>query len=163
MPKPVKPKPKQKLKAKRQSEPEAKGITTKKSYWLMLAVILGAASAVLGATSGLDAGQTAFLVAAILASIGCIGFIRVTPSALPLTKRLTFIFMGASIIGFGIWAVIVLVGGRYGLGGLVDAWGGQFFAVTSLVICISVGVLIGELIGRNKEVQLHLFPLNMKD
>jgi len=163
MPKPVKPKPKQKPKAKRQPEPEAKGITTKKSYWLMLAVVLGAASAVLGATSGLDAWQTAFFVVAILTSIGCIGFIRVTPSALSLSKRLTFIFMGASIIGFGIWALIVLIGGRYGLGALINAWGSQFFAVTSLVICISVGVLIGELIGRNREVQLRLFPLNMKD
>lgn len=163
MPNPSKSKAKQKPKAKRQPEPEVPGITTKKGYWLMLAAVLGVASAVLGLTSGLDAGQTAFLVVAILAPIGCIGFIRVTPSALSISKRLTFIFMGTSIIGFGIWAAIILLGNRYGLGALVEAWGDQFFAVTTLVICLSVGTLIGELIGRNKEVQIRLFPTNMKE
>ncbi len=71
--------------------------------------------------------------------------------------------MGISIIGFGIWAAIILLGNRYGLGALVEAWGDQFFAVTTLVICLSVGTLIGELIGRNKEVQIRLFPTNMKE
>ena len=163
MPKPVKPKPKQKAKAKRKAEPEAPGITTKKSYWVMLAFVLAVASGVLGVTSGLDSGKTVFLTLTILAMIGCVGFIRVTPSSLSISKRLTFIFVGISIIGFGIWAAIVLLGGIYGLGSLVEAWGSQFFAVTTLVMCLSLGALIGELIGRNKEVQLRLFPANMQE
>jgi hypothetical protein len=36
-------------------------------------------------------------------------------------------------------------------------FGGQFFIVTSLVICLFVGAFIGELIGRNKAVQIRLF------
>ncbi len=167
MPKPPKahPKPKPKPKQpKRKAEPEVPGITTRKSYWVMLAAVLAVASAVLGVTSGLDVSKTAVLVASVVVPIAVIGFVRVTPSTLPLSKRATFLFMGISIIGFGIWAAFVLLGSRYGLTTqLFSTQNSQFFVVTSLVICFSVGALIGELIGRSKAVQIRLFPLEMKD
>jgi hypothetical protein len=164
MPKPSKTKPKQKTPPKRKVEPEAPSITTKKSYWVILAVVLAVASAILALLMGLDAVRTAILVLTVLVPIGVYGYIRVTPSNLSLSKRLTFLFIGASVIGFGIWAAIVLFGGVYGVTAqLVNALGSQFFITTSLVICLFAGALVGELIGRNKSVQLRLFnPLDEK-
>jgi hypothetical protein len=52
MPKRSKTKPKQKIKPKHKVEPEP-AITTKKSYWIILAVVLTLSSAVLGLMSGL--------------------------------------------------------------------------------------------------------------
>jgi hypothetical protein len=163
MPKPSKLKPKQKVKPKRKVEPEAPAITTRKSYWAVMAVLMAVVSAVFGFMMGLDAVKTAVLAVAVVVPISCFGFVRVSPSSLSLSKRATFLFMGMSIIGFGIWAVIAFVGLRYGfLGQIEGALGSQFFIVTSLAICLSAGALIGELIGRNKEVQIRLFPLEEK-
>ena len=157
MPKP-KPRPKQKIKSKRKAEPEVPGLTTKKSYWVSLVLVLAVVSVVFGLATGLDAARTAVLVAAVVVAVGCVGYVRVSPSSLSISKRATFLFMGMSIIGFGIWAVIVLVGGRVGFTEQVsNALGSQFFAVTSLAMCLSAGAFIGELIGRSKEVQIRLF------
>lgn len=158
MPKPSKTKPKQKIPPKRKVEPETPSITTKKSYWAVLGAVLAVASAILAISMGLDTVRTAILVVTVLVPIGVYGYIRVTPSKLSLSKRLTFLFIGASVIGFSIWATIVLVGGVYGLTAmLTDALGSQFFITTSLVICLSAGTFIGELIGKNKAVQQRLF------
>jgi ABC-type transport system involved in cytochrome c biogenesis permease component len=157
MPKRSKTKPKQKIKPKHKVEPEP-AITTKKSYWIILAVVLTLSSAVLGLMSGLDIKRTAILAVTILAPICALGYHKVTPSDLTLSKRATFLLIGISVIGFGIWAAIVLIGGVYGTTAmLVGALGSQFFVVTSLVICLSIGAFVGELIGNNKEVQLRLF------
>jgi hypothetical protein len=153
-----KPKTKQKIKPKRSPEPETPGITTRKSYWIMLAAVLAVVSGVLGYTSGLDPLETGILAVAVVVPVSCIGYIRISPSNLSMSKRATFLFIGISIIGFGIWAAIVLVGGRYGLiSQLTNTIDSQFFVVTSLAICFSVGAVLGELIGRNKEIQLRLF------
>ncbi len=167
MPKPskIKPKQKPKTKPKRKAEPEVPGFTTKKTYWVMLATVLAVTSAVLGLISGLNVLKTTVLTVAMVVPIGCIGYIRVSPSKLSLSKRATFLFIGISVIGFGIWAAIVLLGGRYGLTTqMINALGSQLFIVTSLVICFSVGAVIGELIGRSKAVQERLFnPLDEKN
>lgn len=158
MPKPIKKKPKQKIKSKCSVEPEVPNITTKKAYWVVLAGVLAVASATLAVLMGLDTVRTAILVVTILVPIGVYGYIRVTPSNLSLSKRLTFLFIGASVIGFSIWAAIVLIGGTYGLTAmLMGALGSQFFITTSLVICLSTGIFMGELIGKNKSVQQHIF------
>ncbi len=164
MPKPQKTRPKAKLKSKRKEEPEPAGITTKKSYWLTLTVLLVVVTAVFGVVMGLDLLKTALLVVTVAVLIGCIGYVRLAPSKLSIGKRATFLFVGASIIGFGVWAAIVLVGGRFGVTEqMVNALGSQFFIVTSLVICLSAGALAGELIGRSKAVQIRLFnPLDEK-
>jgi FtsH-binding integral membrane protein len=164
MPKPTKKKPKQKTKAKVRVEPEAPSITTKRSYWLGVSAILALMSAILAISMGLDATRIAILVVTILAPVGVWGYIRVTPSKMSISKRATFLFIGLSVIGFGIWATIVLVGGVYGLTAqLMNTLGGQFFITTSLVICLSAGAFIGELIGGNKAVQERLFnPLDEK-
>jgi hypothetical protein len=100
----------------------------------------------------------AILMVAIVALIGFIGYIRVTPSSMPTTRRATFIFVGASVIGFSIWAAIVLVSNATGfMLQIVSSLGDQFFIVPSLVICLTVGAFIGDLIGKNNKVQAYLF------
>ena len=158
MSKPSKTKSKQKTPPKRKVEPETASITTKKSYWVVLAGVLAVASAILAVSMGLDAVRTAILVVTVLVPIGVYGYIRVTSSNLSLSKRLTFLFIGASVIGFSIWAAFVLIGGVYGLTAmLMDALGSQFFITTSLVICLSAGAFVGELIGKNQAVQQRIF------
>jgi hypothetical protein len=94
----------------------------------------------------------------VVVPIGTIGYIKVSPSELSLSKRATLLFIGVSVIGFGIWAAIVLVGGVFGVTAqLTNALGSQFFIVTSLAVCLSWGTLVGELIGRSKAVQIRLF------
>ena len=159
MPKPSKPQTKPKMSQKLKAKPEAPSITTKKSYWILVTLILAVTTAVTGITANLNAVQTSFLVAAIVALFGFIGFVRVEPSTLSIMKRAAFIFMGLSLIGFGIWAATTLILTRAGfIGGIVEALGVQIFITGSLGICLSVGALIGELIGRSRKVQERLFP-----
>lgn len=158
MPKPVKSRPKQKAKSKGKAEPETPSFAAKKSYWITLSAVLAVVSAFFGVVMGISLAQTAFLVLTVVVLIGFVGFIRVSPSTLPLGKRVALIFVGASIIGFSIWAAIVLNLNATGImTQIVNSLGEQFFAVTSLAICLSGGAFIGELIGRNKSVQERLF------
>jgi len=67
-------------------------------------------------------------------------------------KRATFFFVGASIVGFGIWAVMVLSFMATGVISLISSSVGvDLFAITSLIICLILGALIGDLIGKNRE------------
>jgi hypothetical protein len=157
MPKPYKNKQKQKAKLKRK-EPEVPGITTKKSYWIALTTLLAVVSAVFGVVMGIGLLQTAFLAVTIAVVICTVGFIRISPSALPMSKRATFLFVGTSIVGFGIWAALTLSGV---VAQAANAFGEEFFVVTSLALCLTAGAFIGEVIGRNKRVQERLFPPNM--
>jgi len=119
--------------------------------------VLAVVSAVFGAVMGINLAQTAFLVLTVVVLIGFVGFIRVTPSKLSLGKRAALLIVGASIIGFSIWAAIVLNLNSTGImAQIVNSLGEQFFAVTSLAICLTSGAFIGELIGRNKSVQAYL-------
>ncbi len=158
MPKPSKTKPKQKVKPKlKRKELEVSGITTRKSYWVVLTMLLAVVSAVFGIAMGTGLLQTAFLSVTIAVVVGTVGFIRVSPSTLSLSKRATFLFIGTSIVGFGIWAALALTGV---VAQAANGFGG-FFVVISLAICLTAGAFIGEVIGRNKRVQERLFPPKM--
>jgi len=161
MPKPQKQnlKQKQKTKKKANAVPETPGITTKKSYWVFLTALFAVVSAVFGVIMNLSVGQIAFLTVTIVVLIAVIGFIRTSPSNLSLSKRATFIFAGASIIGFIIWAAITLSGV---MTPIAQANGEVFIAVTSFTLCLTVGAFIGEMLGRSKLIQDRLF-LNMKN
>jgi hypothetical protein len=156
MPKPTKTKPKQKPKAKPKVETETPGITTKKSYWITLTLLLVVVTAVSGSVLGMDLLKTAMLMATIAVLIGFAGYIRVSHSTLSLSKRATFIFVGASVIGFGIWAVTALA-----LMPQIVVLNDDFFVIASLVICLTAGAFIGELLGKNRKVQERLFPQNL--
>ncbi len=154
----VKPKPKQKGKA----TPETPGITMQKSYWVVLEGLMVVFVSILGTVSGLTIATVAALNVAIAVTVALVGYIRVTPSKLSISKRATFIFAGVSIIGFSIWAIITLYANANGiLLQIAQAVGGQVFIVTSLVTCLSAGAFAGELIGQNRRVQERLFPPKM--
>jgi hypothetical protein len=157
MPKPSKVRPKQKTKPKPKGkpEPETPSFTAKKSYWIILTAMFVVISAVFGVLFGLGYAKTAMLAATVAVLIGIVGFIRISPSELSISKRATFVFVGASIIGFGIWAVIALV-----FMPVIVALD-VFFVVTSLVVCLAIGGLGGELLGRIRRVQERLFSQNL--
>jgi uncharacterized membrane protein len=158
MSKSPKTRPKPKLKTQRKTQPEPVSITTKKSYWIALTLIIIVAASVYAYTMNIALLNIAILMVAIVVLIGFIGYIRVTPSSMPTTRRASFIFVGASVIGFSIWAAIVLVSNATGfMLQIVSSLGDQFFIVPSLVICLTVGAFIGDLIGKNNKVQAYLF------
>ncbi|MCW3998983.1 MAG: hypothetical protein NWE93_01935 [Candidatus Bathyarchaeota archaeon] len=165
MPKQPNSKPKSKVKPKAKQKPkvtEAPGITTSKTYWIVLVVIMAVFVSILGAVSGLELAQIAALDIAVAVAIALVGYLRVTPSKLSISKRATFIFAGTSIIGFGIWALVsLLITAGGGLMQLGELLGGQLFIVASLAICLSLGAFAGELIGQNRRVQERLFPPKM--
>jgi hypothetical protein len=96
------------------------------------------------------------LMVTIASVIGFMGYVRVTSSNFRTGWRAVFIFAGASIIGFCIWAAIVygLISAGF-MEQIVFSMGDQFFGVTSFVICLVAGSFIGELIGKNHAVQEH--------
>ncbi len=161
MPKPAKKLPKanpKKLKTKQKAEPKPPSITTKKSYWLMLMLLAAVAMLVFGATMGIDWAETAVFAVTLVVVVGVIGYIRVNPSTLPLTRRATFLFVGASVIGFSIWAAIALALNVTGFIVQIDSFmGAETFAGSTLAMCLMAGALIGEMLGRNERVQARLF------
>lgn len=155
MPKASKTQPKTKPKPKGKPEPQTPSFTAKKSYWVMLTAVFVVVSAVFGVTLNLGLEKTAVLAATFAVIIGVIGFIRTSPSMLSISKRMTVIFVGASFIGFGIWAVTALVFMPQMVA--LDI----FFVVSSLAVCLAFGALIGDLLGRVRRVQQRLFPQNL--
>jgi len=157
MPKQSKTKAKTKAqsKTKRNAKPEAPGITTKKSYWVMLTVVMAVAVAVAGFIVKLSAEQIAFLTVTIAMAIALIGYVRLTPSTLSVSKRATFLFFGAAVIGFGVWTAIIL--SLYATGSIENIFSDQFFVFPSLIISLAGGAFIGELLGRNIRVQSFFF------
>ena len=68
------------------------------------------------------------------------------------SKRATFFFVGASIVGFCIWAAMVLSFNATGVTSQISSSiGVDFFAITSLIICLVFGAFIGDLLGKNRE------------
>ncbi len=162
MPKSKKAQKKADLKAKskqqRKNEPQGPSITTKKSYWVTLTVLFAVVVSVCAYVLNFSLLNNAILVVTIAFVVAVMGYIRVSPSTLSISKRATFLFVGASIIGFSIWAAIVLILNASGLMmQIADAIGDQFFILPSLIVCLIFGALIGELVGRNGKVQAFLF------
>jgi hypothetical protein len=155
MPKP-KSQPKRALKKKQKTQPAPESITTKKSYWLMLTLFIVVASSVIFYMMGLELVKIVVLTVTIAAVTGFMGYVRVTSSNFRVVWRAVFIFAGASIIGFCIWAAMVYSLTNAGMmTEIVASIGDQFFGVTSFVICLVAGSFIGELIGKNRAVQEH--------
>ncbi|MDR0318767.1 MAG: hypothetical protein LBI09_01880 [Nitrososphaerota archaeon] len=152
----TKSKAKTQLKAKQTAQSENSSITTKKSYWVMLSVVMVAVFSVAGYLLEFAMVDLVFLMFAIVLLIGLIGYVRVTPSNLSKSKRGTFLFVGASVIGFGIWAIIMLI--LTNTGSIETVFGNNpFFLYPSLIICLIVGAFIGELMGKNSRIQHFLF------
>jgi lysylphosphatidylglycerol synthetase-like protein (DUF2156 family) len=135
-------------------------ITTTKSYWITLTLLIVVFAFVFGYFVNLSLDRIVIMLAAVLFVIGFARYIRVKPSTTTISKRATFFFVGASIIGFSIWAVMVLSLNVTGLHPQVaSVIGDGFFAITSLIICLISGAVIGDLIGTNGE-RISIFIKN---
>jgi 4-amino-4-deoxy-L-arabinose transferase-like glycosyltransferase len=156
----TKAKNKNSLKAKRAAQPKTPDITTKKSYWLMLTVFIVIIFSVAGYILKFAIVDLIVLMISIVLLIGLIGYVRISPSNLSASRRGTFLFVGASIIGFGIWAIIMLI--LMNTGTIDTLFGSNvFYILPSLIICLTAGAFIGELMGKNGRVQQFFFkPTN---
>jgi hypothetical protein len=159
MPKPAKTQPKHKAKPKAKAQPQTQSITATKPYWIILTAMLAVVTAVFGVLMGISLERTALLILTVVVVIGFVGLVRTGKSELPLSKRATFIFAGASIIGFIIWAALTMSGV---MDPVVAAVGQDFYVVNSLASCLAAGAWIGELLSRSKMVLERLF-LGMKN
>ncbi len=157
MPKPQKNQPNRYQKKKAQpkkvqekSQPQPPSLFKNKYYWIILTVTLLVFTFALGFLNQLSAGKESLLLACELSVIGLAFYIGFK-SPENYSKRAIFIFVGASIVGFCIWAAIVVSLNATGLiRQITDAIDIDFFAITTLIICLVLGAFIGDLIGKNR-------------
>ncbi len=121
-----------------------------KYYWIILTLTILVFTVAFGYLNQVSAEREALLLGCDLSVIGFAFYISLIATA-SYDKRATFIFAGASIIGFSIWVAMVLALNATGLiTRVVSSIGDSFFAVTTLIICLILGALVGDLIGKNR-------------
>ncbi len=148
---------KAKLKNKKQPPPKPVSITSSKTYWITLTVTMVVFGAAYGYIMKVAVAAIGLLLATVLVLIGFSFYLKFKPSTLSKSSRATFLFGGASIIGFLIWVAVVLLSSATGFWvQIADSIGDNFFAITSLIICLTSGAFIGDQIGNNKE-KISLF------
>jgi len=137
-------------------------LLTHKSYWITLTLSILVFTFAYGYLMNISVEKESLILGCILSVIG-FGFnIGFKPSA-SYDKRATFIFVGASIIGFSIWAVMVLSLNSTGiLSQIANSISSDFFAITSLIICLILGAYIGDMIGKNRKT-LELFVYKFRN
>ena len=156
MPKPPKTKPKtypkiQPKKIKPKVQPKPVSITTSKFYWISLTTIIVIAVLGYGFLTGVAMQKIVLIMLTLFSVIALAWYIRVKPSTMPTKLRATYMFVGAAVVGFSIWAVTIVVLGATGLGMQVsNLLGDQLFIITSQVIFFVAGAFIGEWVGLNR-------------
>jgi hypothetical protein len=147
----IQPKKTKPTKNKYKDQPKSFSLLKSKFYWITLTVIMLVFSVACGYLIGISLDKEIMIVGSILAVIGFAFYVGYRSPA-SYDKRATFIFAGASIIGFSIWAAIVLSFNATGINSKIESSIGiDLFAVTSLIICLISGAFIGDLMGKNKE------------
>ena len=169
MPKPLKTKPKtypkkQHKKIKPKVQPKPVSITTSKFYWISLTTIIVIAILGYGFLTGVALQKIALILITLLSVIALAWYIRVKPSTMITKLRAAYMFLGAAVIGFSIWAVTVVVLGATGLGMQVsNSFGDQLFIITSQVIYFVIGAFIGDWISINRNsITAFFFRLRRK-
>ena len=148
MPQKYKTKPKGKTQLK--ARPKPVSLMTSKSYWITLTIVTLALTFAYGDLMKISLEKETLILGSLLFLIGFAFYIGFKPYA-NYNKRATFIFVGASIIGFCIWVAVVLFFNATGINSqIANSVGGGLFDVTSLMICLISGAFIGDLIGKNK-------------
>ena len=133
------------------AQPKTVNILKSKYYWATLTLIILVFTIAIGYLMQISLGKELLMLGTIFSVMGLAFYIGFKSSE-GYNKRATFFFVGASIIGFGIWAVMVLSFNATGLTAQISSSiGVDFFAITSLIICLVFGALIGDLIGKNRE------------
>jgi len=134
------------------TQPKQISITTRKSYWITLTLSITVFASVFGYFVNMPPENIAVMLVTVLLLIGFAFHIRFKPSTTTVNKRATFIFVGASFIGFGVWAVTLLSLNATELyAQIASALGNGFFAITSLIICLIFGAFIGDWIVEKRE------------
>ena len=143
-----------KAKVKVQSEPFR--LLKSKYYWVSLIAVVLVAVVALGVSMQVPLGNELLMLATVASVLGFafyVGFL----SKQGYSKRATFFFVGASIIGFCIWFAMVLSFNAVGIiSQVAGSMGEEFFSATTLTICLVLGAFIGDLIGKNKEPIMSL-------
>jgi hypothetical protein len=138
------------------AQPKPVSLMTRKSYWITLTSVILVFTFVYGYLMEISVEKEALILGSILLVVCFAFYIGFKPST-SYKKRATFIFVGASIVGFSIWAVMVLSFNATGINSqIASSIGDDSFAITSLIICLTLGAFIGDLIGKNREA-LRLF------
>ncbi|MGA2680855.1 MAG: hypothetical protein ABSF44_03540 [Candidatus Bathyarchaeia archaeon] len=154
MPKPYpKTQPKKtKPNTKTNGQPKPVSITSSKTYWITLTLLMLVFGSFYGYLMKVALAAIGIMLASVLFLIGFAYYLKFKQSPLTNSSRATFLFGGACVIGFAIWVVIVLLSSLVGLWAPIAlSIGDNFFAITSLIICLTSGAFIGDLIGNNKE------------
>ena len=146
---------KYKTKAKRKTQlkarPKPVNLMRSKSYWIMLTIITLVLTFAYGYLMKISVEKEALIFVSVLFLIGFAFYLGFKPYT-NYNKRATFIFVGASVIGFCIWVAVVFSFDATGINSqIASSIGGNLFAITSLMICLISGAFIGDLIGKNKE------------
>jgi hypothetical protein len=151
MPQKYKTNTKSKGKNKIKARPKPVSLVTRKSYWITLTIVTLVLTFAYGDLMKISLEKETLILGTILFLIVFAFYIGFKPYA-NYNKRATFIFVGASIIGFCIWVTVVLFFNATGIDSqIANSIGSSLFAVTSLMICLISGAFIGDFIGKNKE------------
>jgi hypothetical protein len=135
-------------------ETHNRSIFKSKYYWISLTTTILIFIFALGYIMKMSEEKTLLMLGSVLSVIGLAFYIGYNPS-INYDKRATFFFVGASIIGFSIWALMVLSLNIFGfLVQISSSIGDSFFVITSLIICLVLGAIIGDFIGKNTETVL---------
>jgi hypothetical protein len=142
---------------------EPVNITKSKFYWLSLTVVTIIVVLVYGIAASIALVQLGLILVAVLSVIGVGGYVRLKPSILTAKTRATYLFVGAAVIGYGIWAAMVLTLAVSGLGAqFSNVLGSQLFIVASQIIFLSFGAFIGEYLSTNDAFQAFAGKLKQK-
>ena len=138
------------------AQPKQVSILKSKFYWITLTLIILVFTLAYGVLTQIPLEKEVLMLACILSVLGFAFYIGFKTVA-GYNKRATFIFVGASIFGFSIWVVMVLSFNAIGIiYRIASSLGEDFFAATTLTICLVLGAFIGDLIGKNKETVMSL-------
>jgi len=142
---------KNKQKKHLKDQPKQINLLKSKYYWVTITTAILVFAVVVGFLVQISLGKELLILGSILSILGLAFYVGFKSSE-GYDKRATFFFVGASIVGFGIWAVMVLSFMATGVISLISSSVGvDLFAITSLIICLILGALIGDLIGKNRE------------
>ena len=145
------PKKTQPKKNKPKAQMKTPSLFKNKYYWITLALIILVFTVAYGYSAKISVEKELLILGSVFSLIGLAFYIGFKPSE-NYSKRIIFFLAGASIIGFIIWAVMVLLFNAVGFTSKISSSvGEEFFAITSLIICLVLGSFIGDLIGKNKE------------
>ncbi len=146
---------KNKLKETRaRSQQKPISILKNKYYWIILTATILVFIFALSYIIQISKEKELLMLGMVLSIIAFAFYVSYKPSS-NYNKRATFFFAGASIIGFSIWALIILSLNAFGIIiQIVNSVGDSFLVITSLTICLVLGAFAGDYIGKNKEIIL---------